>query len=64
MSIATPPLAQGLLADMVPWQETQGKQVKWQKKSRAFENFAKTQGILCAQVVNSLILGISLITLN
>ena len=40
----------------------QGKQAKWTKKNpcqgkhREFGNFAKTQGILFAQVVNSLIL--------
>ena len=36
----------------------QGKQGKWPKKIpvREFGNFAKTQGILFAQVVNSLIL--------
>ena len=39
----------------------QGKQGKWPKnpcqgKHREFGNFAKTQGILFAQVVNSLIL--------
>ena len=46
--------------DRVP--TAQGKQGKWPKKSlsgkkhREFGNFAKTQGIWCAQVVNSLIL--------
>ena len=44
-----------------PWRLTQGKQGKWTKKknpcqgkNREFGNFAKTQGILFAQVVNSL----------
>ena len=43
----------------------QGKQGKWQKKNpcqeknREFRNFAKTQGILFAQVVNSLILKVT-----
>ena len=47
---------QGCLCVRIP--TAQGKQGKWQKKSqgkhREFRNLAKTQGILFAQVINSL----------
>ena len=51
------PVNTWLVLDRVP--TAQGKQGKWSKKFiniDAFRNFAKTQGIWFAQVVNSLIL--------